>query len=241
MTAWDNVLKLVREELKRLCSNGVSDPFFRGHTDASWNLSCGAGRIGLSEATEGRLYFNFISWGGHLIEPGSSSRDILYLMQHHNIPTRLLDCTESFGVALYFALSNPNSDGVVWILDPYELNKRSQNYEHVEYLNIGFPEGYHSYFIEDRSPKYHQFPASVVAISGGKASTRMRSQRGVFTLHRDIEEPLEKLFPNVVSKIVIPIDAFQEAQYFLGLAGINEFSLFPDLDGLSRYLRTMEL
>jgi hypothetical protein len=52
---------------------------------------------------------------------------------------------------------------------------------------------------------------------------------------------LDGLHPDVVRKVIIPKAARAEAKRFLELAGISEFSLFPDLDGLAREIKLEHL
>ena len=241
MSTWKRLLNKVQREVDRLAAKDSSDPFFRGQPDSKWKLNPGAARRSINDEAENRLYYGFTSLGSHLFQPNVSTWDVLFLMQHYGIPTRLLDWTENFAVALYFALKGCKSEGAVWMLDPYGLNLESVNEQSIPYPNSDYPVGYHGYFIDERNPSFGKFPAAVMAIGGTSSDTRMRSQRGVFTLHRELRKPLEELYPNAVTKIVIPKSVIPEAKQFLKLSGINEYSLFPDLDGLARYLVDVEL
>jgi FRG domain-containing protein len=241
MTSWHRAQRAIGKAIDRLQSRGAVDPFFRGHKDSRWELLPSLARRKRTSAVENRLYYLFVSLGGHLIPEDATTWDTLFLMQHHGLQTRLLDWTENFSVALYFAIKGAKRESAVWVLDPYELNSQTLERDVVIHLETSFPEGYERYFVQERNELFGKFPASVAAIVGSHRSERMRMQRGVFTVHRELSRPLEALFPGCLQKIPIPKDAIAEAAQFLRLSGVNESTLFPDLDGIARHIRATEV
>ena len=153
-------------------------------------------------------------------------------MRHCGIPTRLLDWTETFSTALYFALRRNKPNPCVWVLNPYDLNKRSYNRSNVLNTLIDLEFDYFKGFIAD-SVNPNRTPIAIVPIT---QSMRVFAQKSVFTLHRTKRGAIEKLFPDCVTKIEIPADAIPGEKSFLNLSGVNEYSLFTDPDGLGRYL-----
>ena len=171
MNAWNSVLSEVFTLIKQLREANCPDPFFRGHGDSKWPLLPGIARKNYNPFIEGRLYYRFVSLGGHLIPDGVSSWDNLFLMQHHGLPTRLLDWTENFAVALYFAVQECESEASIWILDPYELNRLSIGKNEIPYITSAFPEGYENYFLDDESKVFGKFPADVISVEGSGLNT----------------------------------------------------------------------
>ena len=237
---WSDVLEEVAATLTELREDGCIDPFYRGQADAAWPLLPTLARIQPSPALEGRLYDNFRTYGGHLF-PDASPWEVLLLMQHHGIPTRLLDWSESFAVALYFAVKQMKTAAAVWVLDPYKLNLHTLKTESVEYLETSFPSGYAAYFAPGMGQELQEFPAPIVSVATSRVDPRMQWQRAVFTFHADVTLPLEEKYPDAVKKIVIPASVRDEASSFLMLAGLNEASVFPDLDGIARHIKETEL
>ncbi|MFI5165610.1 MAG: FRG domain-containing protein [Thermoanaerobaculales bacterium] len=240
MNGWETFFAAVLSKVRTLRKAGVPDPFFRGHRHGNWKLLPSLLRKRIQPATEERLYANFQSLGGHLFPSTYSQWDRLFLMQHHGIPTRLLDWTESFAVALYFAVKGSRGSGAVWILDPYAMNKATSGDESALELNLAYPTGYEPFFLDAAAPNYGKFPAPALAVYGAKLSVRMQWQRAVFTFH-SCSTPLEKLCPVALQQVVLPKGALRDARDFLLLAGSNEFTIFPDLDGLARHLCMTEL
>jgi hypothetical protein len=255
LTAWHEFLTQVQNYLKVLEESGCDCPFFRGHADDTWKLNCGLGRKKPDEykkkQLESILYYDFLSQAGPLLQRPDSSWDVLFTMQHHALPTRLLDWSATFAVGLYFALkpyielasSAPEAledldlSPCVWVLDPFELN-RSMN-ENASILNpeIDLDGSYQEVFIEESK----SIDDKVIAVNPSQTGRRLAAQRGCFTLHVDLSMALETLAPPILKKFVIPPEAIADGIGFLRLAGMHEYSLFPDLDGLARHLKALHV
>lgn len=238
MSAWKDYIKNIQNRIDGLQHGACAEPLFRGHSCADWKLLPSLARLQshprFNVNKEKRLYWDFRMLGGHLLPPDASAWTILYYMQHHGVPTRLFDWTTNFATALFFALSGRPDSPTVWILDPYELNEQSLGKREISNLNVSFKTDYVAFM------DMPQKPATPLAVSGDSTIERMRSQGGAFTVHGDLSKPLEELCPRSVSKHVLPPEAIPEAWSFLSLAGTNEFQIFPDLDGLAKYLTRKE-
>jgi hypothetical protein len=216
-------------------------------------LLCGLGRRQPDDFKkkniESILYYDFLSQAGPLLQRPNSNWDVLFSMQHHGLPTRLLDWSATFAVGLYFALKpyiplasyvpeklealdkNPS----VWVLDPFELNRSMSGESVVLNPEIDLEGSYREIFIQESK----SLGVKVMAVNPTQAGQRLAAQRGCFTLHGDLFTPLEAEDPPFLKQFVLPKEAVVDGIGFLRLAGMHEYSLFPDLDGLARHLKAL--
>lgn len=197
---------------------------------------------------ENNLFYDFSSYADGLLNV-KNQWDILFKMQHHGVPTRLLDWTESIGVALYFALnfSDEINKPCIWVLDPYRLNEleinkekfTSRNYSTLYNPNSDFIRSYYETFIVNFENENDLVFTKPQALYPVKSNERIRAQWGVFTIHGTDEKCLSKqVDKNVLKKFIIPQRVIPHAKKFLNNASINHFSMMPDFDGLQRYLKS---
>lgn len=118
------------------------------------------------------------------------------------------------------------------MMNPYALNQELGNEAAVYNPVIDLEGDYYENFIT----KSKNLGCSVMAVNPTRSTPRQAVQRSVFTLHNEIWEPLEEYAPEHLLRIEIPENCFAEARDFLSLAGVNEYTLFPDFDGLARQL-----
>jgi hypothetical protein len=239
---WTEIIDKLNSKLSELKAQGCPDPYFRGHSNSDWELLPSLARLqnhpSFHNNKELRLFLNFKSMGAKLIPHGVNSWEILFLMQHHGLPTRLLDWSTNFSMALYFALKNYKTgiDTCIWILNPYVLNETIGQGRIVKHIEDATGRDYLN-FIEIL--KDGSCPGAM-AISPSLGIERILSQNGNFTLHGNLTVPLEQFCPEALEKFVIKQNLVEAARKHLVLAGVNEFSAFPDLDGLSRYITEIE-
>lgn len=171
---------------------------------------------------------------GYSLHQNKDEWDLLYLMQHHGAPTRLLDWSSSLSIALYFATRNwdpGKNTPCIWLLNPTRLNKALLNNS-----SLVFPNGDYS--------KYIRGDLSSRAIAPIYNSPRLIAQHGQFTLQGnkscDLEEELAsklEFYEDILWKVELKDDLYNDVISYLHMNGINDFTVFPDLDGLSRLIR----
>jgi len=138
-----NVLKVRVNEWRE--ARGLADHLrlwrFRGQENASWSLRTTLERSGerakldaapvfLANA-ERRIIEEFQRRAHHFVpDPPSLRNQIewLALMQHFGAPTRLLDFTNSFYVAAFFALENASSECAIWCVQHPALHKAAASF-----------------------------------------------------------------------------------------------------------------
>jgi len=165
------------------------------------------------------------------------------MMQHFGVQTRLLDWTGGALIALYFAVRNNfgPDDAAVWVLDPYQLNKTVIGQAWV------IPPSATGLTIRERKLVKPWLPVrfthmrgmrkEAVAVEPSHVARRISSQHSCFTIHGKNEDWLDKLHDGgsgFLDKIVIPRSKTQEIKKELRGCGIDEMTIFPDLEGLSR-------
>lgn len=183
-------------------------------------------------AVEREVFETYVRLSAVIHPERRSSWEMLFDMQHYQVPTRLLDWTEVLGVAVFFSMVNaaPNIPGAIYVLDPLSLNRAS------EFPDVDDPDfDYRKLFLEGNEST----PMLPRAIRGRLLNRRIFAQRGVFTVHGSDMRPLEEQFPMAVRKVPVSLRIRQAAKEFLRASGINSFSVFPDIVGLAPHLETM--
>nr|WP_319375980.1 FRG domain-containing protein [uncultured Methanoregula sp.] len=246
MSDWNYFFEKVIVEIDKFSAKSDTTMlFFRGECNGKSTLLPSLYKNPELLQWESNLYREFVSYSAMLHSQDihlRNSWEILYEMRHHGLPTRLLDWTGNFAVALYFALHGETKDPCIWMLNPFELNKKSVNSSVI--VTVGHDltgYDYKSLFLLHNQEKDGEIVEpfkNPIAIYPIKSNPRMLAQDGFFTVQGTNPQPINRIYRNCVKRINIPPRAIPGAFRFLKLANIHHFTLFPDLDGLCEDLKT---
>ncbi|HYK00281.1 MAG TPA: FRG domain-containing protein [Thermoanaerobaculia bacterium] len=219
-----------------------SDPWFRGHRDAKWELAPNIFRLKLGDE-ECDIRDSYQRMGVQLMTERLPTDEWswYFVMQHYGAPTRLLDWTDGALIALLFAVTparagepKVDTDAAVWVLDPWWLNQQV-----IQQDTIVSPSA-------DEATRYlpklnvrNVEPEWPIAIDPPHIARRIAVQRSHFTIFGRRPDGLTSMSRRPDSrlvKLVVRRRAIERIRLDLGTAGVGETTVFPDLDGLSREL-----
>jgi hypothetical protein len=174
----------------------------------------------------------------------------LFIMQHHGVPTRLLDWSENILIACFFAVtSNQNEDGELWTFLPWKLNENHGFYGLPTIGNKQLQFLSHEIFHnkpENLAEQYglSETPKIPMALLPSLTHPRMTAQQSCFTIHPKPEKGYS--IPEVMTdekflvRYIIPKELKKEIEMKIKYLGITYSRIFPDLDGLAKTLRQNE-
>jgi FRG domain len=252
------------ERAKKRLGVSVKNAWFRGQTN-TWTLTSTLTRfLGQAETQkdfvvnprEVDFFSEFLFRNDEYTIKNCTSWEILAVMQHYGLPTRLIDWTENFYVALFFALekhiqgkAESSHTPCIFIINPYTFSKIAmetscgnpfkitpQDTAKVWDVTLNTTLDYNENVLKCKK----WFFKTPLPIFSPWRNPRISAQRGFFTVDGYDSTALENqsLLKDEVRRIDIPKEAIPGLISMLSDAGINHFTLFRDLESLTRFLKS---
>lgn len=219
----------------------VSTPlWFRGVSDKTHTLAPSIYRNLFNSSLEENFQNKFKSRALPFLKnrPVEDYWEWLFIMQHHGMPTRLLDWSSSALVALGFAIifraEGKTEDAAVWCLNPLKLNETTRVIltDLDKIPDIAATTNAQASYRFDAAARA-EYP---LAITGPLNNDRIAAQKGTFTLFPNsakfnLEDKIES--HNFLKLLIIKNDAIETLKKQLYYLGMTESSIYPDLNNLA--------
>ena len=213
--------------------------WFRGQSDFTWSLAPSALRYHKRHDREKALGllkdFKRVAQL-KLNQPPKADEELLWLQtaRHYGLPTRLLDWSQNVMIALYFACLQPDADGLVFVINPVDLNRSADPHRpRVFDANLD-ADIINKYLGLDGERRSAGLPT--IAINPIWNSERIVLQKGAFTLHGSRNFSLNSR--QAPSLVAVPVLSKNKARLRNELArvGVDEMSIFPEPEHICRQL-----
>lgn len=260
-----NFLSWVNKQDRRHLLNIPENNYFRGQGNSSWELIPNVFRkrseSDVSVIDEMDLLKQADKAAWQYLHGSGFRLEKLIFLQHHGLATRLLDLTRNPLVALYFACEDTENDGCVFkgsgSVDDIIIAEKYADilYEKftADYAAVSKTEMAEAINVTEDMVDAFCYPILVPQINN---TERIIAQSGIFLLPPLIQKSLstpdlytfqkgpynfdDKKFFNknrvISDKIIIPKELKPEFLKQLDTLGINEFTIYHDLDHLLKYL-----
>ena len=172
----------------------------------------------------------------------------LSLMRHHGAPTRLLDWTYSFFVAVFFAVerAEPGEPTSIWAMDLGKVWEKAYEMPHLRGHLDGDPNAKREETVSaiiDHNPRH----PLVFRLNPWRMNRRLIVQQSVFLVPGDITRPFMENLRAMGSPeeflVEIPLSTdrqfLREATRELLSMNMMSSTLFPGLDGFARNLTAL--
>jgi hypothetical protein len=219
--------------------------WYRGQGGAAWSLTPSALRYDSeakrTQALDSIRDFKRFAFTKLARPPETGAQlEWIQIARHHGLPTRLLDWTQNAAVALYFAcervvLSGEAQDGLVFVLDPIELNLAVHKKPPRVFDANGDAEIIQPYL--ELAGRQERGGHPSIAIDPVWNSERLVLQKGKFTIHGSSEFALtQREAPSLIALPVLNEDKTRLLDE-LQTMGIDEMSIFPEPEYVCSHIR----
>ena len=249
---YDGEVRRVQDLLDEIAKSGLGGSrhahvrvWFRGHSKSEWELQPAVYRPRFPAKDENdrlrieqHLSQDFQVQAAGLLTGKETEAELYFLQQHYRMPTRLLDWTNSPLPALHFAVTADEAfDGELFLMDAYQLSpcQNATDFEGiVTARNQVFKKALHAIFHWE---KPDDLPHSIIPVRPDHFDRRVALQRSCFTFHVPKRHALTKAENKTLRSFRIPAAAKEDVKNELFLLGIDDFSIYGDLESLSRRLK----